>query len=364
MLKYHILFALTFLFTLHLSAQQKFLIKGEIKGAADNAEVSLHFDNPATEAIAKTVIKKGKFELSGSVEESAKYVLAIAGANQYLEIFLDGSKLNVKAHVDSLSNAMVSGSALQNSFLKYKIQFDYFFLRFDELNRLLNTPAFVNKRDSLMQIAVPLIKELELKAHTYIQDNKTSPITPLLLYFMYNYLQQPDSLETRFNSLEEPSKKSYYGRVVEKIVKDNKIGSVGTEAPDFSQADTSGKMITLQSFRGKYVLVDFWASWCGPCRMENPNVVDAFNKYKEKNFTVLGISLDRSKEAWMQAIDQDRLTWTQLSDLKSWGNEVARMYKINSIPQNLLIDPSGKIIAKNLRGEELQTKLQEILTTK
>jgi thiol-disulfide isomerase/thioredoxin len=157
-----------------------------------------------------------------------------------------------------------------------------------------------------------------------------------------------------------PAQKSYYGKMVEKIINENKVGSVGSVAPDFAQADTSGNMISLKSFRGKYVLVDFWASWCGPCRMENPNVVEAFNKYKDKNFTVLGISLDRSKDPWLQAIYQDGLAWTHVSDLKFWSNDVARMYKISSIPQNLLLDPEGKIIAKNLRGEELQNKLKEL----
>jgi thiol-disulfide isomerase/thioredoxin len=152
--------------------------------------------------------------------------------------------------------------------------------------------------------------------------------------------------------------------MVEKIVLDNKIGSIGSDAVNFEQADTSGAMVSLASFKGKYVLVDFWASWCGPCRMENPNLVRSFTQYKNKNFTVLGVSLDRAKDAWIQAIYKDGLTWTHVSDLKFWNNEVAKMYRISSIPQNFLIDPAGKIIAKNLRGEDLNLKLAEIFNEK
>ena len=121
--------------------------------------------------------------------------------------------------------------------------------------------------------------------------------------------------------------------------------------------------VALSSFRGKYVLVDFWASWCGPCRQENPNVVETFNKFNTKNFTVLGVSLDRpgQKSKWIDAIHEDKLTWTHVSDLKFWDNEVAKLYKVQSIPQNILLDPDGKIIAKNLRGPALEAKLCEIL---
>ena len=136
---------------------------------------------------------------------------------------------------------------------------------------------------------------------------------------------------------------------------------MGKTIPDFEQADINGKMVNIKSLRGKYVLIDFWASWCGPCRGENPNVVNAYNKYKSKNFTVLGISLDKTKDAWVDAVKKDGLVWQQLSDLKFWSNAVAQQFGIQSIPQNYLIDPNGIVIGKNLRGEELEAKLASIL---
>ena len=147
---------------------------------------------------------------------------------------------------------------------------------------------------------------------------------------------------------------------LEKIVRQKKAFTIGGEAPDFGQPSPEGDEIRLNDFRGKWLLVDFWASWCGPCRKENPNVVAMYEKYKNKGFEILGVSLDKSKDRWVNAIQQDGLTWPQISDLKGWRNEVAQLYGVRSIPQTLLLDREGKIVARNLRGRSLEEKLEEI----
>jgi peroxiredoxin len=166
-----------------------------------------------------------------------------------------------------------------------------------------------------------------------------------------------------FNRLSRSVRKSKEGLELKKSIDGFMAVRTGAKAPLFSSTDTAGHAVDLKGFRGKYVLIDFWASWCYPCRDENPNLVKAFEEYKNRNFTVLGVSLDQpgKHDAWTKAIKDDGLTWQHVSDLKYWKNEVALLYSVRSIPQNFLLDPKGKIIAANLRGEELHRKLQELL---
>ena len=210
----------------------------------------------------------------------------------------------------------------------------------------INTSGTGSYRDSLMNLYTKTQQNIQTQIDQFITTRNKSYVSPFVILVLMNFNDDPVLAESRLTKLDGAVQASYLGKILSQQIATKKIGAVGTQALEFTQADTSGVPVSLSSFRGKYVLVDFWASWCRPCRDENPNVVYNYQKFRQKNFTVLGVSLDRpgQKDKWIEAIKVDSLTWTHVSDLQFWNNEVARLYHIEGIPQNILVDPNGKII--------------------
>ncbi len=340
-------------------AQEIVKISGTIKGLPDSTLITIANANQTNQVLDSAYSVKGKFKLSAELEEPMLVQLSIA-PDFTVMTFLDKSKITIKGDSKDLTKLIWKGSSAATDFKAFKTQFDPIFESVVKINEQIKQQGW----NADIQNSIELYKDtVRVNIDKFIAKRKSSPVSAFLLAATYQLVNNIVVTNDQYSQLTESATNNMYGKYLREVIDAELATAIGALAKDFSQADTAGVQVSLSSFRGKYVLVDFWASWCMPCRIENPNVVANYEKFKSKNFTVLGVSLDRpgQKDKWLDAIHKDNLTWTHVSDLKFWENEVAQLYKVQSIPQNFLIDPQGKIIAKNLKGPALEEKLCEIL---
>lgn len=336
-----------------------YTIKGNIAGLKDSTLVYLA--NSAGNPLAQAYARGGKFQLMGKVENEDVYQLSFIGYPDSYEVFLGNENVVVSGQATALRSLSVSGSPSAQDFILYQKRFNPLKEKLNKNVGLANQVQDAKKRDSLVNQVNKTVTEIQAQIDRFVTEKPGSPVTPFILYITNQLSSDPALLEQRYEQLTASAKNNPYAKALGDLVAASRFGAIGSEAPDFTQNNVEGVPVSLTSFKGKYVLIDFWASWCGPCRRENPNVVAAYQAFKDKNFTVLGVSLDNDKQKWIDAIKADNLDWPHVSDLAYWNNAVAKLYRVSSIPQNYLIDPQGKIVAKNLRGEELHQVLSQVL---
>lgn len=326
------------------AAADSYLINATVTGFPEGTIVDLLNGQNGQPELSSTVVN-GKFSFGGKLAFPDFKLISFNKAAPYITLFLDNSTVTITAQKDALEQAVVKGSPTNDDFNV----FNKLLKPYDQLFQPEG-----NKDSGMIKTAAGLLED-------FARKYKSSFVAPLAIYRNNLLTGNAILMEELYNNMSDQVRTSPIGGFIAQQIAEAKKNPIGKPLADFSQPDTSGKMVSLSSLKGKYVLVDFWASWCGPCRQENPNVLSAYNRYKSKNFTVLGVSLDKSKEPWLKAINDDGLVWTHISDLKGWANGVAQQFQIQSIPQNFLVDPSGVVIAKNLRGSALDSKLESLL---
>jgi peroxiredoxin len=342
---------------------KQYSLSGHIEGASD---VSIYLQQRIDKAyvsIDSVTSPDGTFEFSGSVDIPDVYYISLTGGRGKAMVFLENSDISLQAHKDSMFKPQVSGSDVHDEYLDFQSRLEVVYDKYDALYKEYREASQVGDTaiaSELKDQMDELYRSEGVIQMDYLDAHPGSYISPFIAQSLH-YGKEVDEIEELLAKLDPSLSATTIVGNIKRRVEVLKAVAVGKMAPDFTQNDTEGNPVSLSSFRGKYLLVDFWASWCGPCRRENPHVVDAYREFHERGLEILGVSLDDSREEWLKAIEEDKLTWTNVSELSSWSNSAAGLYGINSIPSNLLLDPEGKIIAKNLRGENLHKELSKHL---
>lgn len=366
------------LLPLSLLAQNGFTVQGRIGELEAPSKIYLAYSEAGKRVLDSVDLHNGSFLFKGKVSSPGPASLIVKhdtasvtgrARRDELSFYIENAAITVMAK-DSVKNAIVKGSSANDDERTLRYLQRPYRITADSLMKAYYAKTAEERKDSGFIKAMRGVMEVSQAGYdsvsrSFITSHPGSYIalqTFASLETGYNF--NPDTAAARFSRFSPELQQSDLGKKIAALIEKGKQTSTGETAMDFEQQDSTGKTVKLSDYRGRYVLVDFWASWCKPCRAENPNLLAAYNKFKDKNFTILGVSLDEEngRKAWLGAVKHDGLPWTQISDLQGFKSKAAVLYGIEAIPANFLIDPNGKIIAKNLRGPDLDKKLGELFT--
>ena len=357
---------LLFLIPFVFSACQKeagYKIEGNIKGLNDGEVILKHKRDGQWTRMDSTKAEDGKFTFSGNMASPEMSAVTVDTIGAF-KLFLENSDIKITGSADSLNSLNIKGSAIhdkyadfQGSIGQYDQEISNLYQEYKSAKQKGNDKRAKEIEDEYQAVSENKIEYIK----KFVKDHTSSVISPYVTSrYLLPYIKFSE-LDSTYKALDTAVKKSRYAQKIKDRRDLLKRVQVGKPFIDFTLPNPEGKPLTFSDYVGDgYVLLDFWASWCNPCRKENPNLVENYKKYKDQGFEIFGVSLDKNKEAWKRAIEQDNITWPQASDLKGWNNSVSQKYGVMSIPSNVLIDKEGKIVAKDLRGKELEQKLKEI----